>query len=430
MSAPLKIAVAGLGTVGAGLVKLLASQAALLEARCGRRLVVTAVAARDRHKQRDIDIAKFKWFDDPVEMAKSAEADVVVELIGGADGPAKALAEAAFAKKRHVVTANKAMLAHHGAALAAAAERAGVTLGYEAAVAGGIPIVKALREGLAGNRIQRVYGILNGTCNYILTVMRESGRSFADVLADAQKMGYAEADPGLDVDGIDTAHKLAVLASLAFGTAADFDAVSVAGIRNVSPMDLEYARELGFRIKLLAIGRRTAKGIEQRVHPCMIPAETALARVDGVFNAVMVDGDFAGNTVYVGRGAGQNPTASAVASDLVDLARGARSPAFGVPAAKLAKLEAAPIAEHRGRYYIRLMVRDQPGVIADVSAALRDERVSLESMLQRGRSETKAVPVVLTTHETVEAAMLRALDRIGSLESVIEPPCMIRIEEL
>ena len=430
MSEPLKIAVAGLGTVGAGVVKLLASQAALLEARCGRRLTVTAVAARDRHKQRDIDISKFAWFDDPVEMAKSADADVVVELIGGADGPAKALTEAAFAKKRHVVTANKALLAHHGAALAAAAERAGVTIGYEAAVAGGIPIVKALREGLAGNRIQRVYGILNGTCNYILTVMRESGRSFADVLADAQKKGYAEADPSLDVDGIDTAHKLAVLASLAFGTAVDLDAVSVAGIRNVSPMDLEYAGELGFRIKLLAIGRRTAKGIEQRVHPCMIPAETALARVDGVFNAVMVDGDFAGNTVYVGRGAGQNPTASAVASDLVDIARGARSPAFGVPAAKLAKLELSPMAEHRGRYYIRLMVRDQPGVIADVSAALRDERVSLESMLQRGRSETKAVPVVLTTHETVEAAMLRALDRIGSLGSVIEPPCMIRIEEL
>ena len=430
MSGPLKIAVAGLGTVGAGLVKLLASQAALLESRCGRRLVVTAVAARDRHKRRDIDISKCAWFDDPVEMARSADADVIVELIGGADGPAKALAEAAFAKKRHVVTANKAMLAHHGAALAAAAERAGVTLGYEAAVAGGIPIVKALREGLAGNRIQRVYGILNGTCNYILTVMRESGRSFADVLADAQKMGYAEADPSLDVDGIDTAHKLAVLASLAFGTAVDFDAVSVAGIRNVSPMDLDYAGELGFRIKLLAIGRRTSKGIEQRVHPCMIPAETALARVDGVFNAVMVDGDFAGNTVYVGRGAGQNPTASAVASDLVDLARGAHSPAFGVPAAKLAKLEASPMAEHRGRYYIRLMVRDQPGVIADVSATLRDERVSLESMLQRGRSETKAVPVVLTTHETVEAAMLRVLDRIGSLESVIEPPCMIRIEEL
>jgi homoserine dehydrogenase len=297
-------------------------------------------------------------------------------------------------------------------------------------VAGGIPIIKAVREGLAGNRIDRVYGILNGTCNYILTVMRESRRKFEDVLADAQKKGYAEADPSFDVDGIDTAHKLAVLASLAFGTAVDFGAVSVTGIRSVSPMDLDYADELGFRIKLLAIGRRTPRGIEQRVHPCMIPAASALARVDGVFNAVMVDGDFAGNTVYVGRGAGEGPTASAVVADLVDLARGFRAPAFGVPAGKLAKLEAAPLAEHRGRYYIRLMVRDQPGVIADVSAALRDERVSLESMLQRGRSTTEAVPVVLTTHETVEAAMLRAVDRIAALGSVIEPPCLIRIEEL
>ena len=219
-----------------------------------------------------------------------------------------------------------------------------------------------------------------------------------------------------------------MLASLAFGTAVDFEAVAVAGIRNVSPMDLEYAAELGFRIKLLAIGRRTARGIEQRVHPCMIPADTLLARVDGVFNAVMVDGDFAGNTVYVGRGAGETPTASAVAADLVDLARGARTATFGVPSAKLAKLVVSPMAEHRGRYYIRLMVRDQPGVIADVSAALRDERVSLESMLQRGRSKTKAVPVVLTTHETEEAAMQRAIARIAKLGAVAEEPCVIRIE--
>ncbi|MCW5774396.1 MAG: homoserine dehydrogenase, partial [Rhodospirillaceae bacterium] len=237
-------------------------------------------------------------------------------------------------------------------------------------------------------------------------------------------------DPSFDVDGIDTAHKLAILASLAFGTAVDFGAVSVAGIRNVSPMDLDYAGELGFRIKLLAIGRRTPRGIEQRVHPCMIPADSALARVDGVFNAVMVEGDFAGDTVYVGRGAGERPTASAVVADLVDLARGTRPPTFGVPAEKLDPLVVSPMAEHRGRYYIRLMVRDRPGVIADVSAALRDEQVSLESMLQRGRSATEAVPVVLTTHETVEAAMLRALDRIAALDSIIEPPCMIRIEEL
>jgi homoserine dehydrogenase len=430
LTEPLKIAIAGLGTVGSGLVKLLTEQAGLLEQRCGRRLVITAVSARERRRERGFSLAGYTWYDDPVEMARSADAEVVVELIGGSEGPAKALVEAALARGRHVVTANKALLAHHGAELAAAAELGKATLAFEAAVAGGIPIIKAVREGLAGNRVDRVYGILNGTCNYILTVMRETGRPFDDVLAEAQKKGYAEADPSLDVDGIDAAHKLALLVSLAFGTAVDFDAISVAGIRSVSPMDIEYADELGYRIKLLAIGRRTPNGIEQRVHPCMIPVASQLARVDGVFNAVMIDGDFSGNTVYVGRGAGERPTASSVASDLIDLARGTRLPAFGLPAGNLAKLIPAPMAEHTGRYYIRLMVRDQPGVIADVSAALRDERVSLESMLQRGRSQTKAVPVVLTTHETVEAAMLRALKRISALDTVIEPPCMIRIEEL
>ncbi len=430
MNPPLKIAIAGLGTVGTGVLKLLARQAGLLEARCGRTVVVTAVSARERKRKRDFDISRFRWFDDPVEMARSADADAVVELIGGSDGPAKAVAMAAIAAKRHVVTANKALLAHHGAELAAAAERAGVSLGYEAAVAGGIPIIKAMREGLAGNRIERVYGILNGTCNYILTVMRDSGRPFDEVLAEAQKRGYAEADPSLDVDGIDTAHKLALLTSLAFGTAVDYANVAISGIRSVSPMDIAYAGELGFRIKLLAIARRTARGIEQRVNPSMIPADSALARVDGVFNAVLIDGDFAQNTVYVGRGAGESPTASAVAADLADLARGTRLPAFGVPAAKLETLVPSPLAEHVGRYYIRLMVRDEPGVIADVSAALRDERVSLEAMLQRGRSTTQAVPVVLTTHDTVEAAMVRALDRIARIGTVLEPPCMIRIEEL
>ncbi len=430
MNAPLKIAIAGLGTVGTGVLKLLARQAGLLEARCGRALVVTAVSARERRRKRDFDISRLRWFDDPVEMARNADADAIVELIGGSDGPAKAVTSASIESRRHVVTANKALLAHHGTELAAAAERAGVSLAYEAAVAGGIPIIKAMREGLAGNRIERVYGILNGTCNYILTVMRESGRVFDEVLAEAQKRGYAEADPSLDVDGIDTAHKLTLLTSLAFGTAVDYGNVSISGIRSVTPMDISYAAELGFRIKLLAIARRTVRGIEQRVHPSMIPADSALARVDGVFNAVMVDGDFAHNTVYVGRGAGESPTASAVAADLADLARGARLPAFGVPAAKLQTLVPSPMAEHVGRYYIRLMVRDEPGVIADVSAALRDEQVSLEAMLQRGRSTTEAVPVVLTTHETAEAAMVRALERIAQVGTVLEPPCMIRIEEL
>jgi homoserine dehydrogenase len=430
MSGALKVAVAGLGTVGAGLVKLVAMQADILAARAGRPISVVAVSARERGKKRGVDLAPYAWFDDAVEMARAADVDVVVELIGGSDGPAKAVAEAAFARKRDLVTANKALLAHHGTALAAKAEAAGVQLRYEAAVAGGIPIVKALREGLAANRVARVTGILNGTCNYILTEMRRTKRPFAEVLAEAQAKGYAEADPALDVDGIDTAHKLAVLTSLAFGVAVDFDAIAIEGIRSVSPLDIDYAEELGYRIKLLASARRTPRGIEQRVHPTMVRADAQIARVDGVFNAVMVEGDAAGSTVYVGRGAGEMPTASAVAADLVDLARGLVVPAFGVPAAKLEKSKPSPLSAHEGRYYVRLMVRDQPGVIADVSAALRDERVSMESMLQRGRSKNAAVPVVLTTHDTSEAAMRRALGRIEALKTVIEPPCMIRIEEI
>ena len=430
MTSPLRIGIAGLGTVGSGVVKLLAEHGRLLSLRGGRPLKVVAVSARRKAKKRDIDISNVRWERDPMALATATDIDVVVELIGGSGGVARQLVQNALRSGKHVVTANKALLAMHGAELAALAEKRGGILAFEAAVAGGIPIIKALREGLVGNRVSRLYGILNGTCNYILTTMRETGRDFGVVLAEAQAAGYAEADPSFDVDGIDAAHKLAVLTGAAFGAKVNFAGVYVEGIRRVTSMDIQFAEELGYRIKLLGVARETRYGIEQRVHPCMIPAETALARVDGVFNAVMVDGDFAGTTVYVGRGAGEKPTASAVASDIIDIARGTHSPAFGVPAAKLAKLELSPMAEHRGRYYIRLMVRDQPGVIADVSAALRDERVSLESMLQRGRSETKAVPVVLTTHETVEAAMLRALDRIGSLESVIEPPCMIRIEEL
>jgi homoserine dehydrogenase len=338
--------------------------------------------------------------------------------------------EAAIAAGRHVVTANKALLALHGTALARAAEARGAMLGYEAAVAGGIPVIKALREGLAANRIKRVYGILNGTCNYILTKMRATGRPFADVLAEAQKLGYAEADPAFDVDGIDAAHKLAILAGLAFGTEIDFAAVKIEGIRHLSPLDLRFAKELGYRIKLLGIARLTERGLEQRVHPCMVPLETSIAHVEDVFNAVVVEGDFVGNTLFQGRGAGAGPTASAVVADLIDLARGRRGPTFAVPAGELAKPPTAPLDRRKGEYYIRLMVLDVPGVIADVTAALRDERVSLGSMLQRGRDPGETVPVVLTTHETEEAAMTRALRRIAALGTVKEPPCLIRIERL
>ena len=430
MTKPLKIAVAGLGTVGAGLVRLVRQQAEVLESRCARPLEIVAVSARDRDLDRGIDLSEAAWFDSAEAMAREADADVVVELIGGEDGIAKAVCETAIGAGRAVVTANKALLAHHGTGLARAAEEAGVALCYEAAVAGGIPIVKALREGLVGNRVGRIYGILNGTCNYILTAMRETGREFAEMLDEAQSLGYAEADPSFDVDGIDAAHKLAILTSLAMGCEVDFGGVHIEGIRHVSAEDIAFAEELGYRIKLLGIARRTADGVEQRVHPCMVRQETPIAHVEGVYNAVVAEGDFVGTCVFEGRGAGAGPTASAVVADLVDIARGIRIPAFVVPAARLAPARTAPMDQHHGAYYVRLMVVDQPGVIADVSAVLRDEQVSMESMLQRGRAPSEPVPVVITTHETREASMTRALAKIGSLDSVVEPPRMIRIESL
>jgi homoserine dehydrogenase len=427
----LRVGLAGLGTVGGAVVRLLAEHAELIAERAGRPIRVTAVSARDRNRKRDLPLDGIKWVDDAKALASDPEVDVVVEVIGGADGIAKALTEAAIAAKKPVVTANKAMLALHGTALARAAEAAGVPIACEAAVAGGIPIVKALREGLAANRIDRVFGILNGTCNYILTQMQESGRGFADVLAEAQKLGYAEADPSFDIDGIDAAHKLAVLAGIAFNRPVDFEGVHIEGIRAVDAIDIDYARELGYRIKLLAIARRTPHGIEQRVHPCMVDAEQAIAHVDGVFNAVVAEGDFVDRTLYVGRGAGAGPTASAVVADLVDVARGKVPPLYGVAAANLADIPSAPMERHVGEYYVRLMVADRPGVIADVSAVLRDERISIESLLQRARAVSgEAVPVVMVTHQTEEAAMRRALEKIARLPSVMAPPCMIRIEQL
>ncbi|MFZ3237145.1 MAG: homoserine dehydrogenase [Stellaceae bacterium] len=429
MKPPLKIAVAGLGTVGAGTLKLLQDQAELLAARGGRRLVVAAVSARDRRRDRGVELSAARWYEDAAAMAADPEIDVVVELIGGAEGIAARVIETALAHGKHVVTANKALMAHHGTRLAARAEEAGLALSFEASVAGGIPVIKTLREGLAGNRLGRVYGILNGTSNYILTTMRESGREFAEVLAEAQKLGYAEADPSFDIDGIDASHKLAILASVGFGRPVDLAGVYAEGIRHVSRLDIDFAEELGYRIKLLGIARLTEDGLEQRVHPCMVPRATPIAAVEGVYNAVVAEGDFVGRVVLEGRGAGALPTASAVAADLVDIAAGRRGFAFGLPAAELGDIPGVPIERHQSAYYIRLMVVDRPGVIADVAAALRDEEVSLESMIQRGRAPGEAVPVVLTTHLTVEAAMRRALARIEQLDTVLEPPRMIRIED-
>src|SRR5215204_6496304 len=400
MKAPLRIGIAGLGTVGAGVVKLLAEHGRLLSLRGGRSLKLVAVSARRKARKRDIDVSRVRWESNPMALATAPDIDVVVELIGGSSGVARRVVQTALRSGKHVVTANKALLALHGTELATLAEKKGRILSFEAAVAGGIPIIKALREGLVGNRVGRLYGILNGTCNYILTTMRETGRDFEAVLAEAQAAGYAEADPSFDIEGI----------------------------RHVSAMDIQFAEELGFRIKLLGLARETRYGIEQRVHPCMVPLAAPIAHIEGVFNAVVVEGDFVGTTMFQGRGAGQGPTASAVVADLVDVARGREMPAFVVPAHRLADKKVSPMDRHQGAYYIRLMVQDRPGVISAVSGALAKERISLESMLQRGRSQSGEVPVVLTTHETEEAAMRRALARIAKLGAVAEEPCVIRIE--
>ena len=428
MSRPLSVGVAGLGTVGGGVLKLLRANADIIAARAGRAIAVTAVSARDRNRDRGLELGGLRWYEDPVALANDAGVDVVVEAMGGSEGPARALVEASLTNGKPVVTANKALLAIHGAELAALAESKNVPLTFEAAVAGGIPAIKALREGLAANHITRVAGILNGTCNYILTVMREARREFSDVLADAQKLGYAEADPSFDVDGIDAAHKLSILAALAFGRPVAFKDVYVEGIRGVSALDIAFANELGYRIKLLGIARQTAAGIEARVHPCMVPQTAPIARVDGVFNAVVAEGDFVGRVMLEGRGAGEGPTASAIVADLIDIARGRATPVWGAASGALSDAPSVPMEAHHGCYYLRLMVVDRPGVIADVTAVLRDEGISLESMLQRGRSPGESVPVVLVTHETNEAAMRIALERIGALGAVMEAPAMIRIE--
>ena len=429
MTTALRIGIAGLGTVGAGVLKLLADNAALIAQRAGRPIEVAAVAARDRSRDRGVDLSRVAWADRAEELATMADLDVVVELIGGSEGPALALVEGALKAGRPVVTANKALVAHHGTALARAAEAAGTTFAYEAAVAGGIPAIKMLREGLAANGFSRIYGILNGTCNYILTTMRETGREFAEVLAEAQALGYAEADPAFDVDGVDAAHKLAILAALAFGSEVRFDQVHVEGIRNITALDIAYAEELGLRIKLIGLAQLVEGRLEQRVEPCLVPLEAPIASVEGVFNAVVAEGDFVGTVMAEGRGAGAGPTASAVVADLIDIARGRALPPFAMEASQLQAPPPRPLEDRRGAYYLRLVVYDRPGVVADVAAALRDEEISMESMLQRGRAPEELVSVVITTHDTTEGAIQRALGRIQALAAVTEPPRAMRIED-
>ncbi|PKP78304.1 MAG: homoserine dehydrogenase [Alphaproteobacteria bacterium HGW-Alphaproteobacteria-3] len=431
MSKPLRIGIAGLGTVGAGVVKILAARGEHLAAASGRVLELVAVSARDKSKDRGIDLTGVRWDDDPLALAAADDIDIVVELIGGSEGVARDLVEAALKAGKHVATANKALIAHHGTALARLAEEKGVALNYEAAVAGGIPIVKTMREALAGNEIRSIHGILNGTCNYILTEMETTGRDFADVLKDAQDLGYAEADPTFDVGGIDAAHKLAILASLAFGTQVDFANVHIEGIEKISATDIAFAKEFGFKVKLLAIAEKGEAGIVQRVHPALVPEGTPLAAVSGVYNAVAIDGDRVGHLVLEGRGAGEGPTASAVLSDIVDVARGLIVPPFIVPAAKL-KAPAKPLMdEHKSSFYLRLRAVDRAGSMAEITRALAEASISIERIVQRGgkSDESGRMPVVFITHETDEGTMARARTLLAKHEDVAGTPLVIRIED-
>ena len=435
---PLRIGVAGLGNVGATLVRILQKDGEELNRKLGRSVVVTAVCARSRSRDRGIDLADVKWFDDPVALAKWDGIDLFVELIGGEDGPALAAVTAALEVGRPVVTANKALLARHGVALARLAEQNNAQLGFEAAVAGGIPVIKTLREGLGSARIARVYGIMNGTCNYILTRMGNEGIGFAECLADAQKLGYAEADPTFDVGGFDTAHKLAILASLCFGCEIAPDEIFVEGITRITQADIKVASDLGYKIKLLGIARRSADGIEQRVHPTLVLKTSAIAGVDGVMNAVALETDHVHELLLAGPGAGGPPTASSVLSDILDIARGTRVPPLGVPSEELTPYKQAPMKAHEGGYYIRLNAKDVPGAFAAIASRMAEAGISLESVIQRPDLRATDVPhsdvttrtVVLITHSTMEQSVRDALTLMATDGFIVGTPQLIRIEAL
>ncbi len=426
-STPLRVALAGLGTVGAGVVKLLDANRDLIERRAGRGIEIVAVSARDRAKDRGVDIARFAWEDDTVRLAQRDDADVVIELVGGADGTALALARATLAGGKSLVTANKAMMAHHGLELAHAAESAQVALKFEAAVAGGVPVIKGLRDGAAANRIDRVYGILNGTCNFILTKMEVEGRDFADVLAEAQALGFAEADPSFDIDGVDAAHKLSILASLSFGTSPAFGDVAIGGIRHILAADIAEAAALGFKVRLVGVAEAGPSGLFQRVHPHLVPVDHPLAHVSGALNAVVAEGNFVGRLLFQGPGAGDGPTASAVVADLIDIARGEFGPPYAMPVASLTEQAAADSGDRRGRAYLRFMVADKVGVLAEIAAAMRDAGVSIESLIQRGAASDDNVLVAIVTHEAPERAVAHALDKLRGSASLTGEPLWMHI---
>ena len=426
MSAPLRLGIAGLGTVGVGLIKIIRQHGELLTARTGRTIEISAVSARSRDKDRGVSLDGYAWEDDPVVLATRDDVDIFVELMGGSDGPAKAATEAALAAGKDVVTANKAMLAVNGQALAEQAEAAGRVIRFEAAVAGGIPVIKSLNEGLAGNEITRVMGVMNGTCNYILTRMESAGLPYEAVFDEADKLGYLEADPNLDVGGIDAGHKLAILASIAFGTQVDFDAVELEGIGSITIEDIRQAADIGYKIKLLGVAQMTGRGLEQRMSPCLVPDSSPLGQLDGGTNMVVLEGDSVGQIVLRGAGAGEGPTASAVMGDILDLARGFRMPVFGQPAVTLRKARAARAAVP-APYYLRLQLQDKPGALAKVARVLGEAGVSIDRMRQYGHQDT-AAPVLIVTHKTTRMALEEALEGFRSTGVVEGEPVAIRIE--
>jgi homoserine dehydrogenase len=427
MTQPLRIALAGLGTVGVGVVKLLAANRDLITRRAGRPIEIVAVSSRERGRDRGVNLSGFNWVDDATTLAQRSDVDAVVELIGGSDGPALTLARSTIAAGRAFVTANKAMIAHHGLELAQAAESAGTALKYEAAVAGGIPVIKGLREGAAANEITQVYGILNGTCNYILTTMEAEGRDFGAVLADAQALGYAEANPAFDVDGVDAAHKLSILASLSFGTRLDFAAVATTGIRSILAGDIAQAKALGYRVRLVGRAEAVGGALLQSVQPCLVPVSHPLAHVAGAMNAVVAEGNFVGRLFFEGRGAGEGPTASAVVADLIDIARGEYGPAFAMPVASLADPGRADTGSRIGQFYLRFTVADRPGVLAEITAAMRDAGVSIESMIQRGEAPDGGVLLVMTTHAGPERNVMAAVGALGGSTSLVGTPMVMPI---
>ena len=436
MAAPLRIALAGLGTVGGGVIRLIETNGPLIARRAGRPLEIVAVSARDRTKDRGVDLSRYAWEDDMTAMAARRDVDAVVELVGGADGPALTLARNAISHGKSLVTANKAMIAHHGLELAELTEKARVALKFEAAVAGGVPVIKGLREGAAANQIERLYGILNGTCNFILSTMEDTGRGFADVLAEAQAKGYAEADPSFDIEGTDAAHKLAILSAIAFGTRIDFASVDTNGITRIQAADIAQADALGYVIRLIGVAEVDREGgkrrLFQRVQPHLVPFDHPLAHVDGATNAVVAEGNFSGRLLFQGAGAGDGPTASAVVADLIDIARGdlggeAGAP-FSIQVSEMEDMAPAPSGHRIGSAYLRFMVTDRPGVLAELTAAMRDAGVSIESLIQKGKHEAGgAVMVAMVTHDGPESGVREALRLLDGSGSLTEPPLVMHI---